>query len=342
MDLGLSEDQQALHDTVQELFEKESPTAAVRAAEPGGFDENLWRTIVEMGLPTIAVSEARGGGGAGIAELAVVAENVGRYLAPIPFVEAAAASTVLAALPESVSLDPIVGRVVGGDAIATVALHPVVDGVARTVPAGAVADVVVALRGNQLVLVDDPAPADATLPNLGAMPIAHRPVGDGAIVLADGNDAVAAHRHAVRLWQQLTAAALAGLGRRALEIAVDYVQERRAFGVLIANFQTIQHRLADDVSMLEGARLLAYEAAWAQDNGLDNADELALMAFLYAWESALKTASDSLHFHGGYGFSLEYDIQLFLRRAKAWPLVCGDPSTLYAEVGRGVAAVTEV
>jgi alkylation response protein AidB-like acyl-CoA dehydrogenase len=94
--------------------------------------------------------------------------------------------------------------------------------------------------------------------------------------------------------------------------------------------------------MLEGARLLAHEAAWAQDDGQENADELALMAFLYCWESALKTASDSLHFHGGYGFSLEYDIQLFLRRAKAWPLVCGDPAALYAELGRGVGVATEV
>ena len=105
---------------------------------------------------------------------------------------------------------------------------------------------------NQLVVVDDRAPGEATLPNLGAMPIAHRTVGDGAIVVAEGDEALAIHRHAVRLWQQLLAAALAGLGRRALEIAVDYVQERRAFGVLIANFQTIQHRLADDVSDARG------------------------------------------------------------------------------------------
>jgi alkylation response protein AidB-like acyl-CoA dehydrogenase len=338
MDLDLSEDQQALHDTVQDLFEKESPTTAVRAAEPGGFDPDLWRTVVEMGLASIAASEASGGGGAGISELAVVAEDVGRYLAPIPFIEASVATTVLADLPGSDALAAIVRRVVDGEALATIALHPVRDGVARTVPAGAIADVVLARRDDQLVVVDAPAPADATLPNLGSMPIAHRPVGEDAVVVAEGDEAIALHQHAVRLWQQLTGVALVGLGRRALEIAVDYVQERKAFGVIIANFQTIQHHLSDDVALLEGARLLAYEAAWAQDTGQDDADELALMAFLYAWEAGLKTASDSLHFHGGYGFSLEYDIQLFLRRAKAWPLVCGDPAGLYAELGRGFAA----
>jgi alkylation response protein AidB-like acyl-CoA dehydrogenase len=99
--------------------------------------------------------------------------------------------------------------------------------------------------------------------------------------------------------------------------------------VLIANFQTIQHRLADNVTALDGGRLLAYEAAWAADGGLPNAGTLATMAFLFASEAAFKTASESLHFHGGYGYTLEYDIQLFFRRAKAWPLVAGDPRAEY-------------
>lgn len=338
MDLGFSEDQQALHETVLELFEKESATTAVRAAEPGGFDAALWRTVVDMGLPSIAVDESRGGGGAGFLELAVVAEAVGRYLAPVPFIEDATACALLASLPTSADVDRLLARAIGGDVVATVALHPVRDGVAHTVPAGAVAGLVLALDGDRLLAVEAPVGADAALPNLGSMPIAHRGVGDDAIVLAEGTAAVAAHAHAVRLWQMLTGTALTGLGRRALEIAVDYVQERKAFGVIIANFQTIQHHLADDVALLEGARLLAYEAAWAQDAGQDNADDLALMAFLYGCDAGFKTASDSLHFHGGYGYSLEYDIQLFLRRAKAWPLVCGDPSALYAELGRRVGA----
>jgi alkylation response protein AidB-like acyl-CoA dehydrogenase len=337
MDLDLSEDQQALHETVLELFEKESATTAVRAAEPLGFDESLWRTVAGMGLPSIAVDEARGGGGAGFVELAVVAEAVGRYLAPVPFVEDAVACALLASLPSSADVDRLLARAIEGEVVASVALHPVRDGVARTVPAGAVAGIVLALRDDQLVAVEAAPDSDA-LANLGSMPIAHRAVGADAVVLAQGGDAMAAHAHAVRLWQMLTGVALTGLGRRALEIAVDYVQERKAFGVIIANFQTIQHHLADDVALLEGARLLGYEAAWAQDVGQDDADDLALMAFLYGSEAGFKTASDSLHFHGGYGYSLEYDIQLFLRRAKAWPLVGGDPEALYADLGRRIGA----
>jgi alkylation response protein AidB-like acyl-CoA dehydrogenase len=134
----------------------------------------------------------------------------------------------------------------------------------------------------------------------------------------------------------LTAAALVGLGLKALDLALEYVMQRRAFGVLIGSFQTIQHRLADNVTALEGARLLAFEAAWAGDTGQPNTEDLATMAFLFASETAFKTAAESLQFHGGYGYTLEYDIQLYFRRAKAWPLVAGDPRPKHAELARRI------
>ena len=165
------------------------------------------------------------------------------------------------------------------------------------------------------------------------MPIADCRIDVGErLVLATGQRALEAHRSAVAHWELLTAVALVGLGARALELGREYVLERRAFGVLIGSFQTIQHRLADNVTGLEGARLLAYEAAWAQDVGEAGAGELASMAFLFAGETAYKAAADSLQFHGGYGYTLEYDIQLFLRRAKAWVLIAGDPKRRYAQL----------
>jgi alkylation response protein AidB-like acyl-CoA dehydrogenase len=169
------------------------------------------------------------------------------------------------------------------------------------------------------------------------MPIADRRVDDGVLVLARGDAERRAHRRAVARWQVLTAAALAGIAGRALEIGVEYVQQRRAFGVLVASFQTIQHRLADDAAASEGARLLALKAAWAHDEGRPSAERLATAAFLFAAETAFRTASESLHFHGGYGFTLEYDIQLYFRRAKAWPLLAGDRAAAYAELGRRAA-----
>jgi alkylation response protein AidB-like acyl-CoA dehydrogenase len=343
MDLDFTEDQVALREMVEDFVEKESSVEVVRAAEPLGFSPAVWRKVVDMGLATITVPEEQGGGGAGFLDLAIAVEHFGRALTPVPLVEAAVANHALAThgAGAGAAATALLADAVAGEALVTIAVRPAVDGVATIVPAGAVADAVVALDGDELVAVRQAAispssPADA-IPNLGALPIADRPLREGErIVLAKGDEAVAAHRRAVQQWEALTANALVGAGRRALEIGLDYVMERRAFGVLIGTFQTIQHRFADDVTALDGAGLLAYEAAWAHDVGQANAGELATMAFLYAGETAFKTAAESLQFHGGYGYTLEYDIQLYFRRAKAWVLVAGDPKARYAELAHRV------
>jgi alkylation response protein AidB-like acyl-CoA dehydrogenase len=328
VNLDFTDEQQALRETLRDFFEKESPTAVVRAAEPLGFDASLWRKVAELGLSGVAVPEDRGGGGSGFVELAIAAELLGRSLAPVPLIEAAVACGLLASLAGPDVVEPVVA----GELLATLALRPADGEVARLVPAGAVADLVVVLRGEELLLVEQPDKPAAALPNLGSMPLADCPVPAGTRVLARGPRAVAAHRGAVRHWELLTAAALAGMAARALDIGVEYVLQRRAFGVLIGSFQTIQHRLADNATAIDGARLLAYKAAWACDARLPDADGLATASFLFASETAFKTASESLHFHGGYGYTLEYDIQLYFRRAKAWPLVAGDPRGMYASL----------
>ncbi len=336
MDLNFSPEQSALRDALREFLEKESPPSVVRAAEPVGFDAALWRKVVEFGLGSVGVPEKHGGGGGGLIDLAIAAECVGQHLAPVPLIETAVTNRLLASLAEGGSSDAasLAPRAIGGELLATLAIRPAAGGVARSVPAGAVADLVVVLDGEQLFLVNQryagqPSPS-AVSPNLGAMPLGHcRLDPAAAMLLASGPEAVSAYEGAVYQWQALTAAALVGLGFRALDIGIEYVMQRRAFGILIANFQTIQHRLADNVTALDGARLLAYEAAWAADVTLPNSETLATMAFLFAYESAYKSASESLHFHGGYGYTLEYDIQLYFRRAKAWALVAGDPRAHY-------------
>jgi alkylation response protein AidB-like acyl-CoA dehydrogenase len=304
----------------------------VRAAEPTGFDGALWHQVSELGLTSIAVPEEHGGGGAGWVELALVAELLGESLAPVPLVDAAVATTLLA----SVADEAVFGPVVAGQELAALALHPASGDAVSLVPAGAVADVVVALRDDELVAIRQRDKPAAVIPNLGAMPLADCSVASDVIVLDRGPGAIAAHRRAVDQWKLLTGAALVGITSRALDVGVEYVMQRRAFGVLIANFQTIQHRLADNATSLEGARLLAYQAAWAQDEDLPEADSLARMAFLFGSEAAFKTASESLHFHGGYGYTLEYDIQLYFRRAKAWSLIAGDARAAYAQLAHGL------
>ena len=126
-------------------------------------------------------------------------------------------------------------------------------------------------------------------------------------------------------WRALTAAWFAGLARAVFEIGVAYAKERRQFGVSIGSFQTIQHRLADAHAAVTGGELLSFEAARALDDHDADASALAAMAHWWCGKVAVDAAELSLHVHGGYGFMLEYDVQLFVRRAKQARIASGDP-----------------
>jgi alkylation response protein AidB-like acyl-CoA dehydrogenase len=190
-----------------------------------------------------------------------------------------------------------------------------------------VADAAIVARDGELLLVelDDHR---QRYENLGSSPLADVPVGGGR-VLAGGATASAAFEAAVDDWLRLTAATLVGLAARALEIGVAYVKERHAFGVPIGSFQAVAHPLADSAAAIDGARLLAYEAAWSADDAPDRARELAGLAFGFAGETARDVTARSLHFHGGYGFMMEYDVQLYWRRARAWTNAWGEPLEAY-------------
>ena len=328
MDLSLTEDQLTVQAAFADFFEKEATVDRVRAAEPAGFDAELWDKLTATGATAMGLPEDAGGGGAGILDLALVAEQSGRRLAPVPFIEAAAAGRVLARAGAGGLLD----SVVDGSVLPTLALGPPAGGRLRLVPAGAVAEVAVALDGDTLVALRRPAggrPHVKPAPNLGSSPLADWPLGGERIVLASGPRAVRMYRDGVSEWKLLMAAALGGLRAAALEIGVAYIKQRKAFGVIIGSFQAIQHRLADLAVAGDGGQLLVYEAAWARDTGQPDAAALASMAFLFGADCAFRTTRECLQFHGGYGVALEYDIQLYFRRAKAWPLALGDPRREY-------------
>jgi alkylation response protein AidB-like acyl-CoA dehydrogenase len=349
MDLSLSEDQLTLRAAFAEFFDSEATLERVRAAEPLGFDQDLWAKLAGTGAVAMGLPEDAGGGGASHLDLVLVAEQYGRRIAPVPFVEAAAAAHVLSqaasaghVLSQAASAGHVLSQagiaglmsaVTDGSAVATIALSPARDGRLRLVPAGAVAEIVVALDGDRLIALrrePGPRPHVEPSPNFGSSPLADWPLDDGErIELAAGPAAVALYQDGVSLWQLLMAAALGGLRASALELGVSYVKVRKAFGVIIGSFQAIQHRLADLAVAGDGAQLLMYEAAWARDTGQPGAAALAAMAFLFAADTAFRTTRECLQFHGGYGFTLEYDIQLYFRRAKAWPLALGDPKREY-------------
>jgi alkylation response protein AidB-like acyl-CoA dehydrogenase len=327
VDLRLREEQQDLVSSFAGLLAKAAGSERVRAAEPLGHDPELWRVLRETGVVTTAVPEAAGGWGAGLLDLALVAEQVGRAAAPAPVVDAQVAARLLAVTGAEASR-ALLGRALEGDRLGTLAVRPVEGDVATLVPAGAVCDAVVFRAGDSLrvqPVTDDDRRAVA---NLGSSPLADVRVAGGELV-AQGPEAVAWFERAIDEWLALTAASLVGLAAAALDLACAYARERHAFGQAIGSFQGIAHPLADDATNVDGARLLAQKAAWALDEGHSRARELAAMAFAFAARTAEKATYDALHTHGGYGFMLEYDVQLHWRRARAWARVWGDAEAAY-------------
>jgi alkylation response protein AidB-like acyl-CoA dehydrogenase len=334
VDLNLSDEQQQLVDSFGALYAKESSTERVRAAEPTGHDPELWLRLQENGALEMAVDERSGGWGASLLDLALVAEQHGRYLGAAPLIEAQTAARLLARLlarlgPDSTAAGAeLLESALAGARLVTLALHPPAGGVLPLVPAGAVADDVVFFDGTSvrhIALEGD----RRTVTTIGSLPLADIEVAASATELASGAGAVAAYDEAVNEWMILMAGALVGLAPRAIEIGVEYVKERKAFGVPIGSFQAVSHGLADAATALDGGTLLAREAAWSAEVEPERTPELGPLAFGFCAEAAREASYRSLHYHGGYGFMLEYDIQLYFRRARGWPAQFAEPDVAF-------------
>jgi len=328
LDLNPSDEQQLLVEAFGALYAKESSPERVRAAEPSGHDPDLWHRLRQNGVVEMAVDEASGGWGASLLDLALVAEQHGRYLGSAPLLEAQVAVRLLARVDTSEARSAVAAAL-AGDRLTTLALHPPRDGVLTLVPSGSVADTVVFVDDSGL-WVTRTGGLGTAVANVGSLPVADLPVGEDALLLAAGPEVDGWFERARDEWLVLTANALAGLGARALEIGVEYVKERHAFGVPIGSFQAVAHGLADAATGVDGGGLLAREAAWAAAEDPDRFAELAALACAFNAEAARQASYRSLHYHGGYGFMLEYDIQLYFRRAKAWPAQFAEPAALYA------------
>jgi alkylation response protein AidB-like acyl-CoA dehydrogenase len=328
MDLNPSAEQQQLIDTFAAFYTKECPTDRVRAAEPSGHDADLWARLRGMGALDMAVDEPSGGWGASLLDLALVAEQHGRHLGPAPLVEGQVAARLLARTGTDAATEAL-GRARTEGRLTTIALRPPKDGVLQLVPAGAVADEVVFFHDDQLSCMEI-AGSGRRISNFGAMPVADIAIDAAPAELLSGEQAARLFETARDEWLVLMANALVGIGSRSIEIGVAYVKERRAFGVPIGSFQAVAHGLADAATAVEGGTLIAREAAWAADEDPGRATELASFACGFCSEAARDASYRSLHYHGGYGFMVEFDIQLYFRRARGWPAVFGDPSYMYA------------
>jgi 3-oxochol-4-en-24-oyl-CoA dehydrogenase len=336
MNFDLTEEQEMVRDTFARFLDDNSTPTRIRATLDTGFDAALWQGLAELGAFGLRVPEDAGGLGLGLFDAVVVMEEAGRTLASGPLAEALVAGRLLALLGGQ---DDLLGRTVAGEAVATVAMKDVAEFPKQWVAGGLVADAVVARKGNDIVLIEIPAEARVAEPTLASTPIAEIDLGAlPATVLASGNDALATFAAGIEELKLLIGAALSGLSREALKMAAAYAGERKAFGVFIGTFQAISHPMADLIAEIDSGKLMVWKAIRAIADGEADAGAHVSLAGWWTAQTAARTVTQSLHTFGGIGLTNEHDIHLFNLRAKAWPLMLGDPEELLAEAGRRLYA----
>ncbi|WP_280266197.1 acyl-CoA dehydrogenase family protein [Nocardia wallacei] len=342
-DYTLSEDQTELRSAYAKFFKARCPLDVVRAAEAEGFDKNLWEQLCGTGATTMALPESAGGDGATLVDLTLVAEELGRALAPVPWIDHVCAARLLARLGALRPGAEDAADITEGRHL--VALDPrldVAEGI-RLIGAGSVADHLVLREGDDIVRLSfDTRPAK--IDNIGRLPMAwvDPAAADRRTVLGSGPEALAHYERALDEWRVLTAAALVGLVEETMQIAAEFAKSRYTMGVPISTLQGISHPLADIAIVVQGGRSLTRRAAWFLEFEPDTQPGLASAAFVYLSEEAAKAATMAVHVQGGLGVTTEAAASAYLVRARGWPLAAGDPGASAVRVAELFAQTAEL
>lgn len=372
MDLDFSEEQEMLRDMVRGVFKEYAPIETVRELEddPKGYPEQLWKQLAELDLLGITIPESYGGSEQSMLEAAILYEEIGRALAPSPhFVSCVLSAGALLRAGSEEQKQAWLPKIASGDAILTPAwLEPRNGFGPRGVQVRAAADgddfvisgakwhvhfassatrlVVLARTGDaddavDLFLVDPSAPGVKLSQQLNLASDTQYAVElDGVRVsaadrLGEPGRGWAAWDGVMQDAVILAAAQAAGGARRALELTVDYAKEREQFDKPLGAFQAIAHYLSDAATNIEGGTTLVYEAAWAHAEGRDGS-RLAPMAKLFMCQVYRDVTAVSLQIFGGVGFTIEYDAQLYFRRAKQLQLNWWDSRFLEERIAASV------
>ncbi|OLP03902.1 acyl-CoA dehydrogenase [Mycolicibacterium porcinum] len=334
LDYSLTEDHVDLQSAYRQFFKTHSDIEAVRAAEPSGFDKSLWERLCAMGATTMALPESVGGDGATLVDLTLVAEELGRSLAPVPWIDHAVAARLLARLGACDSEEIVNGtQIVALDPAQVAPTGP------RLIPTASISDHIVVRDGDDVVKLSF-STRPARVDNIGKLPMAwvDPAAADSRVVLASGADAMAEYQRALDEWRLLTAAALVGLVEETMTIAAEFAKSRYTLGVPIGTLQGISHPLANIAITVQSGRGLARRAAWFLDNEPDARPELAPSAFVFMAEEAAKAATMAVHVQGGLGVSAEAAATAYLVRARGWALAGGDPGAAAVRIAQIVAA----
>jgi len=326
MDFGLTDDQRDIQRTARELLSSRATPERVREhAEAGRADDALWKELCELGWPGIAVAEEHGGQGLGAVELAILCEELGRSIAPVPFLPTVLAATLI----EHAGSDEQRERWLPG--LASGELTGAAGDTPELVHGAAGADVIVIVSGGEAralegAAAEPVASIDSTRP-------AARVDGAGGEPLP-GDVAAAADRALVAV-----AAELVGVCGRALEMTVAYVKDRKQFGTPVGAYQAVSHRCAQMLLDTEGARAAVSFAAWAADADPQRLPEAAAMAKAAASDAGREVTAAAIQLHGGIGFTWEADVHWLFKRAQLDAALLGGASTQRARLARLVAGV---
>lgn len=357
MDFDLTGDQDELRQVTRAFLDKKSTEADVRRAidSAAGYDEAAWQQFAEqVGLTGILVPEDNDGLGLGLTDAGVVLEEMGRRLFASPFLSSSVIAVSALRAAGDPAFDEVLGGIAEGSTIATLAsveasgdwsptavaatAVPAGDGwalsgekayvldaetadlflVTATTPDGAVALFAVD-AASAAVEPSETLDLTRSLARVRFDAATARLVGDAASGASYVADALAAGAAAL-------AAEQVGAARQCLDSAVDYANSRVQFGATIGTFQAVQHRLADMLVEIEAAHSAVYYALWAAQEQVEGWQGHARVAKIIASEALSYAAAESLHLHGGNGFTWEFPEHLYFRRARSSELLLGSPT----------------
>jgi alkylation response protein AidB-like acyl-CoA dehydrogenase len=316
MDFDLTQEQKEIKAVARELLAARAPWAKVReAAERQRYDDELWSELVELGWPGIAVAAEHGGQGLGAVELAVLLEELGYACAATPFLSTAAAAAAIQAAGTDEQRARWLPGLAGGELTAGI-------GTRELAADAAGAAVVVLLDGDEAVLVESPRAEPLTMID---------PTRRFATVSGEGTPLGPGAADRVRA---ALAAELVGVCQRALDMTLDYVKNRRQFGVPVGSFQAVSHRCAHMLLQTESARSTAYYAAWAADADPERLPEATALAAAAAADGGREVTASAIQAHGGIGFTWEADVHWLYKRAQLDAALLGGAARHRAALAR--------
>jgi len=360
MEFDFSDDQKQLKDQARRFLEAKSSPKAVRAIleGPEPYDKALWQGLAEMGFMGTAIPEEYGGLGASYLELCVIAEELGRAVAPVPFASSIflAAEFLLAAGSEE-QKQAYLPKLASGEIIGCFALA---EGVGAATPKRIQANVAGGkLSGTKLPVLDgdvadfaivaaktgagnDARSISLFIVDLKSANVKRETVetidptrsqakitfsGAAAELLGAEGDGWSVIERVLDRAAVLTAFEQLGGADRALEMARDYALDRMAFGRPIGSFQAVKHMLADMYVSATLARSNCYYGAWALSTGSSELPEAAATARVSATQAYQHCAKNNIQVHGGMGFTWQFDCHLYYRRSNLLALTLGSLST---------------